>query len=274
MTAGLLFSAFVAVSFARAAQPLTDGGVSTFLPPDKPVLIVAHPHVHFDRNRAAKKGIDRAVGAFASAGHPVVALKVCDLSRFWEFGPTPESVSLYTADQSPSAIICSSDGKHSLQMRAENLFIAGGFDNRCLLMALLDAIDSGLAAAPSRPFNVFLIRDAIYSSGLDDQGGDIPMPTHHLGTLDASTFEKTLARMFSHESWVYSSKKWPTGEPRILLVGPEGVSRALNRPGSGGTVVIRVIDSSSIGRTPRQGASVRSSAAVSFMELLRSPLAW
>ncbi|MEK7389072.1 MAG: hypothetical protein AAB036_05185 [Elusimicrobiota bacterium] len=254
---------FALIAFAHASEPLTDGGASVTLPADKATLLVVHPHIHFDRKLSAKNGIDRVVSAFNADKLPVVALKVCDLSRFYyDFGPRPEDVALYAADQTPTAVICSGDGAHSLPVASREIYVAGGFDNRCLLRALLDAVGSAIAANPNVPIDVYLVRDAIYSSGLDDLGGDIPMPTHHLDSLSPGDLERTVAKMFSRNSWVYSGKKWPARTPNFRLARPEGSSGVREQVGKGGDVMVRTISSANIGKNARRPLALKNIPAI------------
>jgi hypothetical protein len=159
---------------AAAADPLKDGGEHYSLPADKPLLLVVHGNAVFDKNQAAKSGIDAAVAKAKSFGWPIVYLT---------YPGTPNYIA-----QPASVEIGSQKGEHKLKIESSRIYVAGGFATRCAFRGLLDAIGS----ADSPKITAYLIADAMYTDGEANKAESMSV-----GALSTDSLMSMLKTMFT-----------------------------------------------------------------------------
>jgi hypothetical protein len=117
------------------------------------LLIVTHASTNFDARASTKRGLDDAVRFAKERKVPVVYLQ----------DDSPEHL-YFMDDCSPDHWVSSQDGEVRFDVRASQLYVAGGHLELCLSTTLHDVL-AIWARQPRRSRTITYFMDAIYSNG-------------------------------------------------------------------------------------------------------------
>lgn len=149
----LMLLLFVSTAAAAICPPRPFSYPSDLRVDDEAALVVTHASTRFDPRYATKPGVDAATVLATRRAMPVIYLEEAE---------TPEQY--FADDCEPDYRVYSEEGELPVDIRTNDVYLAGGHLELCLKRTVQDILASW-ARHPARQLQLTFLMDAIYSDG-------------------------------------------------------------------------------------------------------------